>query len=171
MEQAMSKQRSLAIAIFVVMSCLTSSATSAQGKQTTSKSPGTGGGVVISEILGYEYNNRTNMFSKNVVGAESSAVQGSGNHTLIVVKLKRNPNVEYKYIERTLIVTALYEEKGKTVEIFERLEVKVPLVDDTFYVPLIIQRGATQTTIKADLLEEGKLVSTKKQFLLTWAGD
>jgi len=166
----MSKQLPLAFVIFVVMSCLASPATSAQGKQTTAKSPGPGG-VIISEILGYEYNNRTNTFSKNVVGAESSAVQGSGNHTLIVVKLKRNPNVEYKYIERRLIVTALYEENGKTVETFERLEVKVPLVDDAFYVPLIIQKGATQTTIKADLLEEGKLVSTKKQFLLTWAGD
>jgi len=166
----MSKQLSFAISMFVVMACLASSTTSAQDKQTTTKSHGTSG-VVISDILGYEYNNQTNTFSKNVVGAESSAIQGSGNHTLIVIKLKRNPSVEYKFIERTLNVIALYEEKGKTVEIFDRLEVKVPYVDETFFVPLIIQRGATQTTIKADLLEDGKLISTKKQFLLTWSGD
>ena len=138
----MQKHRSLAIPMFIVMCCVATSVVLAQGKtqRTTKSSQGTGG-VVISEILGYEYDNQKNTFSTNVVGEDSSAIQGSGQQTLIVIKLNRRPNVEYKYISRKLKVTALYEEAGKQDEIFERIELVVPLVEATFFVPLIIQRG------------------------------
>ena len=81
------------------------------------------------------------------------------------------PGVEYKYVTRKLSVVASYEAMGKTKEIFDKVELAVPIVDEVFFVPLIIQKGATQTTVKADLYEDGVLISTKKQLLLTWAGD
>lgn len=127
--------------------------------------------VKISEILGYEYNNQKNTFSPNVVGKESSAIQGSGNQTLVVIKLNRIPGSEYKYIKRKLIITAQNVSKGKVLEVFEQRELIVPYVDETFFVPFIIQKGATGITINAELYEEGKQVSTKKQLLLTWSGD
>lgn len=127
--------------------------------------------VKISAILGYEYNNQKNIFSQNVIGKESSEIDGGGSHTMVVVKLNRIQGQEYKYINRTLKITALYENNGKVEEVFERIELKVPYVDETFFIPLIIQRGATETTIKAELYEEGKLVSTKKQLLLASSGD
>ena len=127
--------------------------------------------VKISQILGYEFNNQKNSFSQNVVGKISSEVDGSGNQTLVVIKLNRIPGFEYKYIQRVLKITAQYEGKGKTVEIIEQKELIVPIVEETFFVPLILQKGATELTISAKLYEEGKLVSTMKQLLLTWAGD
>jgi hypothetical protein len=127
--------------------------------------------VKISEILGYEYNNQKNTFSPNVVGKVSSAIDGSGNQTLVVIKLNRIPGATYKYIKRTLKITAQYEANGKVGQIFEQREVIVPMVEETFFVPLIIQKGATELTIKAELYEEGKRVSSKKQLLLTGAGD
>ena|ERR1035437_7902926 len=127
--------------------------------------------VKISGILGYEYNNQKNTWSPNVVGKESSAVDGSGNQTLIVVKLNRIPGAEYKYINRKLKITAQNESQGKLVKVFEQRELIVPIVEETFFVPFIIQQGATGITIKAELYEGEKLVSTKKQFLLTWSGD
>lgn len=168
----MRKQLPLAVSVFIAMFCVATSVVSAQGKkQKTIKSQQSTGGVVVSEILGYEYDNQKNTFSANVVGQESSAIEGSGQQTLIVIKLNRVPNVEYKYISRKLNVTALYEEAGKQDEIFERVELVVPHVEATLFVPLIIQRGATQTTIRAELYEDERLVSAKKQFLLAWAGD
>lgn len=127
--------------------------------------------VKISNILGYEYDNQKNTFSPNVVGKESSTINGSGNQTLVVIKLNRIPGAEYKYIKRKLKITAQYENNGKVEEIFEKIELIVPFVEETFFVPLIIQRGATLTTIKAELYEEEKLVSSKKQFLLASLGD
>jgi hypothetical protein len=44
------------------------------------------------------------------------------------------------------------------------------LVDETFFVHLIFNKGARETTIKSELYKEGKLVSTKKQVLLTSDG-
>ena len=64
--------------------------------------------VKITEILGYEYNNQKNTFSPNVVGKESSAIDGSGQQTMVVVKLNTIPGAVYKYISRKLKVTALY---------------------------------------------------------------
>jgi len=126
--------------------------------------------VKISAILGYEYNNQKNTFSPNVVGKVSSEIDGDGNHTMVVVKLNRIQGQEYKHINRTLKITAQYENNGKVEEVFESIELIVPYVDETFFVPLIIHRGATETTIKVELYEEGKLISTKKQLLLTSDG-
>ncbi|MGB8191751.1 MAG: hypothetical protein WCF67_07530 [Chitinophagaceae bacterium] len=127
--------------------------------------------VKISQILGYEYNNQKNTFSSNVVGKESALIDGSGNQTMVVVRINRIPGQEYKYIKRTLKITAQYENNGKVEDVFEKIELTVPFVEETFFVPFIIQRGATETTIKAELYEEGKLVSTKKQLLLASSGD
>ena len=126
--------------------------------------------VKISEILGYEFNNQKNTFSTNVVGKESSEINGSGNQTLVVIKLNRISGSQYKYVKRNLKITAQYESKGKVEEIFEQREIVIPYVDETFFVPLIIQKGATELTIKAELYEEGKLASTKKQLLLASSG-
>ncbi|MBL0202348.1 MAG: hypothetical protein IPP81_19985 [Chitinophagaceae bacterium] len=127
--------------------------------------------VKISQILGYEYNNQKNTFTTNVVGNKNPSNDVSGNQTMVVIKLNRIPGQEYKYIKRTLKITAQYENNGKVEEVFEKIELIVPMVEETFFVPLIIQRGATETTIKAELYEEGKLVSTKKQLLLASGGD
>ena len=168
----MPRKRSVLISLIAAL-CLASSISLAQsGKQKSAASQNNRSGVVIAEILGYEYNNQTNTFSKNVVSAtDSSDIQGSGNQTLVVVKLRRVPGVEYQYVARKLSVIASYEERGKTKEVFDKVELTVPYVDEIFFVPLIIQKGATQTTIKADLYEDGTLISTKKQLLLAWAGD
>jgi len=120
--------------------------------------------VKISQILGYEYNNQKNTFTPNVVGNKNTYNDVGGNQTMVIIKLNRIPGQEYKYIKRTLKITAQYENNGK-------VELIVPLVEETFFVPLIIQRGATETTIKAELYEEEKLVSTKKQLLLASGGD
>jgi len=127
--------------------------------------------VKISQILGYEYNNQKNTFSPNVVGNKNPSNDVGGNQTMVVIKLNRIPGQEYKYIKRTLKITAQYENNGKVEEVFEKIELIVPIVEETFFVPLIIQKGATETTIKAELYEEGKLVSTKKQLLLASGGD
>ena len=127
--------------------------------------------VKITQILGYEYNNQKNVFSQNVVGKEASSIDGGGNHSMVVIKLNRIPGQEYKYISRKLKITAQYEEDGKVIEVYEQREVTVSYVDDTFYVPVIIERGAVEVTIKAELYEGGKLVSSKKQFLLSTSGD
>lgn len=127
--------------------------------------------VKISEILAYEYNNQKNTFTSNVVGKESNEVNGSGQQSLIVIRLNRIVGEKYKYIKRKLKITALYEEKGRIIKIYEQKELIIPLVDDTLFVPLLIQKGVTELTVKADLLEEGKVVSTKKQFLVSWSGD
>ncbi len=127
--------------------------------------------VKISEILGYGYNNQKNVFSQNVVGKDAASIDEGGNQTLVVVKLNRIPGSEYKYIERRLKITAQYESEGREVEVLEQIDLKVAFVDETFFVPIIIQQGATETTIKAELYEEGKLISTKKQFLLESLGD
>jgi len=74
-------------------------------------------------------------------------------------------------MKRRLIITSYFEEDGKVADVFEKIELEIPIVEETFFFPLIIQRGATETTIKAELYEEAKLVSTKKQLLLTWSGD
>ncbi len=167
----MSRKLSIIVSLIVAL-CLASMALAQGGKQKIAGSQQNKGGVVIAEILGYEYDNHTNMFSKNVVSAtDSSAIQGSGNQTLVVVKLRRVPGVEYKYATRKLSVVASYEETGKTQKIFDKVELAVPIVDEIFFVPLIIQKGATQTTVRADLYEDGALISTKKQLLLAWAGD
>lgn len=126
--------------------------------------------VTISEILAYEYNNEKNTFSPNVVGKESFDFDGSGNHSLIVIRLNRIPGTEYKYMERKLKVVAQYEGEG-TVEVYEQKDLIVPFVDPTFYLPLIIQKGSTELTTKAELFEGEKLVSTKKQMLASWSGD
>jgi|GEM_PF-6658625 len=126
--------------------------------------------VKISDILAYEYNNGNNTFTTNVVGKQSIDIEGSGNQTLIIVKLNRIPNVDYKYTERKLKVTAFYEGKDK-VDVYDNQEQIISYISETFYVPLIIQAGTTDITIKAELYEEDKLVSTKKQFLVTWSGD
>lgn len=127
--------------------------------------------VKISQILAYEYNNQKNTFTPNVVGNKNTYNDVGGNQTMVVIKLNRIPGQEYKYIKRTLKITAQYENNGKLEEVYEKIEVVVPLVDETFFVPVIIQKGATETTIKAELYEEGKLVSTKKQLLLESGGD
>ncbi len=126
--------------------------------------------VQISEIFAYPYDNKRNSFSPNVVGKESIDVNGSTDQTLIVVKLNRVPNVDYKAIERKLKVTALYEGKDK-VDIYDTQELIITHLSETFYAPLLLQTGTTDITIKAELFEEGKLVFTKKQFLVTWSGD
>ena len=120
--------------------------------------------VKISQILGYEYNNQKNTFTPNVVGNKNPSNDVGGSHTMVVIKLNRVPGQAYKYINRTLKITAQYENNGKVEEVFEKLELIVPLVEETFFVPLIIQRGATETTIKAELFEEGKLVSVSSPY-------
>ncbi|HCY82130.1 MAG TPA: hypothetical protein DHV22_11265, partial [Xanthomarina gelatinilytica] len=90
--------------------------------------------IEISEILAYEYNNVKNTFTTNVVGKESVDVDASGNQTLIVVKLNRIADKEYKYTSRELKVIVKYEGKERE-EIFEEQEVVVPFVSSTFYVP------------------------------------
>lgn len=127
--------------------------------------------VKISEILGYAYNNQKNTFSTNVVGKEASSIDDSGNQTLVVVKLNRLPGSEYKYITRKLKITAQYEDNAKVGEVVEQIEIVVPYVDETFFVPLIIQKGPIELIIKAELYEDVKLVSTKKQLLLISEGD
>lgn len=127
--------------------------------------------VKVSDILGYEYNNQKNTFSSNVVGKKSYDMDGSGNQTMVIIKLDRIPGTKYKFIKRKLKITAQYEKDGKVEEVFEHIELIIPFVSDTFFVPFIIQRGATDMTIKAELYEEDKLVSTKKQFLLSWSGE
>lgn len=126
--------------------------------------------VEISEIMAYEYNNFKNNFTSNVVGKESIDIEGSGSQTLVVIKLNRIPNVDYKFIERKLKIIAYYEGKDK-VDVYDEQEMILPHVSDTFFVPLIIQSGTTDITIKAELFEEETIVSTKKQFLVTWSGD
>lgn len=127
--------------------------------------------VKITEILGYEFNNQTNTFSPNVVGKQSSDINGSGNQTMVVVKLNRIPGSEYKYIKRRLKILVQTESNGKVVEVFEPSELIIPYVDEIFFVPFLIQQGATEITIKAELYEEGILVSTKKQLLGIWSGE
>ena len=127
--------------------------------------------VTVSEILAYEYNNQKNTFTTNVVGKESNDIDGGGNQTLVVIKLNRIPGANYKYIKRKLKITAQIENNGKVEEVFEQRELIIPYVDETFFVPILIQKGATQTTIKAELYEEEKMVSAKKQLLLTWSGE
>lgn len=127
--------------------------------------------VKISDILGYVYNNQKNTFSPNIAGKESSEIDFIDNQTLVVIKLNRILGAEYKYIERKLKITAQYENNGKVEKVIEQIELIVPYVDDTFFIPLLIQKEVAHTTIKAELYEEDKLVSTKKQLLLTWSGD
>lgn len=127
--------------------------------------------VTVSEILAYEYNNQKNTFTTNVVGKESNDIDGGGNQTLVVIKLNRIPGANYKYIKRKLKITAQIENNGKVEEVFEQRELIISYVDETFFVPILIQKGATQTTIKAELYEEEKMVSAKKQLLLTWSGE
>jgi hypothetical protein len=70
---------------------------------------------------------------------------------LVVVKLYRIPGAEYKYINRKLKITAQNESPGKVAEVFEQRELIVPYEDESFFVPFLIQKGATEITIKAEL--------------------
>lgn len=126
--------------------------------------------VKISEILAYGYNNSKNTFTTNVVGKESIDVDAGSNNSLVVVTLNRLPDKEYKYTSRKLKIIVKYEGEDRE-EIFEEQEVVIPFVGSTFYVPFITQQGTTAITIVAELYEEEKLVSTKKQFLVSWSGD
>lgn len=126
--------------------------------------------VKISEILAYGYNNNKNIFTKNVVGKESIDVDAYSYNTLIIIKLNRLHEKEYKYLKRKLKIIVKYVGEERE-EIFEEQEVVIPFVSSTFYVPFITQQGTTDITIIAELYEEEKLVSTKKQFLVTWSGD
>lgn len=126
--------------------------------------------VEITEILAYEYNNFKNNFTSNVVGKESIDIEGNGIQSLIVVKLKRIPNADYKSIELKLKIVAFYEGKDK-LDIYDSQEVIIPHLNGSFFVPLIIQSGTTDITIKAELFEEGTIVSSKTQFLVNWSGD
>jgi hypothetical protein len=141
----------------------------------------------ITQILGYEHQFTNNTWSSNIAGKDGLTHEGyttivnSENeptikccHTMIVIKIEPIPGKKfdkYKPVSRKLKVTAYKGVNGEMVGLLDTKVIVVKQVDGATFVPMIFNEEALGLTIKAELMEVGKVVSTKKQPILLYEGD